>query len=341
MSTPRFTLIGENIHASRILRRDGRHVVTGAGGQVVLRYRSMDGTARELPVPEAVLQSKDGEKGRIKHVQAAVLAGMSGHGDAQEAGQLYLKTMALRQAAAGADFLDLNVDEVSADDGVRQEAMRWLVGLIEEVAPVPIGIDSSSPAVQRAGLSAARCRAGRPLINSVSLERADLLEAVADAHCPVILSAAGIGGLPGDATERVTNAMRMVEQASGRGIPLPLIFIDPLVLPSAVSPDATRDFLTAVGELRRKLGPEIHITGGLSNVSYGLPARRILNEAFLALAIEAGADSGILDPLAIRVGRPSIDPASPAWQLAINLLLGRDPFGRAFLKAHRAGELGS
>jgi len=233
------------------------------------------------------------------------------------------------------------VDEISADDAVRQETMRWLIGVIEEVALAPIAIDSSSPTVLTTGLAAARGRAGRPLLNSASVERADILEVVAEAHCPVVLSAAAIGGLPGNATERVSNAMRMVEEASRRGIPLALMSIDPLVLPAAVRPEATRDFLNSVGELRRRLGTEVHITGGLSNVSYGLPARRVLNDVFVALAIEAGADSGILDPLVNSPAHPTTEPDSRAWQLALDLLLGRDPFGRAFLKAHRAGELGS
>lgn len=339
--TTRFLIIGENIHASRVLKRDGKRVVTGPDGRVALRYIAADGTARELPVPDAVLSTKDGVKGRIKHVQAALIAGMSGTGADQEEGRAYLKALAVRQVAAGAAFLDLNVDEISADDGVRQETMRWLIGVIEEVALAPLAIDSSSPAVLTAGLAAAKGRAGRPLLNSVSLERTDVLDVVAGAHCPVVLSAAATGGLPGDATERVANAMEMVEQASRRGIPLALMFIDPLVLPAAVRPEAARDFLGAVAELRRKLGPEIHITGGLSNVSYGLPARRALNDAFVALAIEAGADSGILDPLVSNPARPATEPGSRTWQLAIDLLLGRDPFGRAYLKAHRAGELAS
>jgi len=76
-------------------------------------------------------------------------------------------------------------------------------------------------------------------------------------------------------------------------------------------------------------------------VSYGLPARRALNDVFVALAIEAGADSGILDPLVSSPARPATQPGSRVWELALDLLLGRDPFGRAFLQAHRAGELGS
>jgi 5-methyltetrahydrofolate--homocysteine methyltransferase len=95
-----------------------------------------------------------------------------------------------------------------------------------------------------------------------------------------------------------------------------------------------------VRTLRATYGPEIHLTGGLSNVSFGLPLRKLLNDVFIDLAAEAGADSGIIDPVAsdprrilaqVREGR--------AQELAANLLTGRDPFGMEFLTAFRAGEL--
>jgi 5-methyltetrahydrofolate--homocysteine methyltransferase len=336
MTGSRFCIIGENIHASRIVKRGGRHVVSGPDGRESLGFPGPDGARRFLPIPDAVRLSRDGEKGRIKHVQAALVAGMSGAGSESREGCGYLQSLARRQMDAGAAWLDLNVDEISADDAERQAAMRWLVGVIEPVATVPLSIDSSSPAVLRAGVEAVRGSAGRPLINSASLERPEVLDYAAEAGCPVVLSAAGTGGLPSGAEERVTNAARMVERATVRGIRPGQLFIDPLVLPAAVRSDATAEVLAAVGELRRTLGKEIHITGGLSNVSFGLPARRVINEVFLALFIDAGGDSGIIDPVAVR---PGLNRASRPWQLATDLLLGRDPSGRAFLKAYRAGEL--
>jgi 5-methyltetrahydrofolate--homocysteine methyltransferase len=336
MTGSRFIIIGENIHASRIVKREGRHVVPGPDGRESLGFSGPDGTPRFLPIPDVVRLSKDGEKGRIKHVQAALFAGMAGAGRDAEEGRAYLKSLARRQVEAGAAWLDLNVDEISADDAERQAAMRWLVAVIEEVATVPLAIDSSSPAVLRSGVESVRGTAGQPLINSASLERPEVLDFVAAAGCPVVLSAAGTGGLPSGAQERVINATLMVELAVARGIAPGHLFIDPLVLPAAVRSEATAEFLAAVRELRRTLGTEIHLTGGLSNVSFGLPSRRVINDAFISLVIEAGGDSGIIDPVAFH---PDPDRGSRAWQLATDLLLGRDPWGRAFLKAHRAGEL--
>ncbi|MDZ4862082.1 MAG: dihydropteroate synthase [Gemmatimonadota bacterium] len=336
MTGPRFSIIGENIHASRIVKRGGKHVVPGPDGRESLGFHGPDGVRRFLPIPDRVRLSMDGEKGRIKHVQAALVAGMSGAGSDAVEGRGYLQSLALRQMEAGAAWLDLNVDEISANDAERQTAMRWLVGVIEPVATVPLSLDSSSPAVLREGVEAVRGSAERPLINSASLERLEVLDYAAEAGCPVVLSAAGTGGLPSGSEERVTNAVRMVEHATARGIRPGQLFIDPLVLPAAVRVEATAEVLAAVGELRRTLGTEIHITGGLSNVSFGLPARRIINDVFIALFVEAGGDSGIIDPVSVRSG---LNRASRGWLLATELLLGRDPCGRAFLRAYRAGEL--
>jgi hypothetical protein len=130
--TTRFVIIGENIHASRVLNRDGKRVVTGPEGRVAIRYIAVDGTGRELPVPDAVLSTKDGVKGRIKHVQAALIAGMSGIDCDMKEGRAYLEALAVRQVAAGAAFLDLNVDEISADEGA-PETMQWL-GVVDSSA---------------------------------------------------------------------------------------------------------------------------------------------------------------------------------------------------------------
>ena len=336
MTGSRFIIIGENIHASRVVKREGKLVGPGPDGREALAFRDPDGRARSLPVPEQVRLSKDGEKGRIKHVQAAILAGMQGTDADSAEGIGYLQLMAVRQEEAGAAWLDLNVDEISADDAERQKVMRWLVGVVEEVARVPLAIDSSSPAVLRAGVEAARGRAGRPMVNSASLERPDVLDIVVARECPVVLSAAGVGAMPGGTEERVVNAAEMVELALKRGIDLGAMFIDPLVLPAAVRTEATMEMLAAVSSLRARFGAEVHITGGLSNVSFGLPARRIINEVFIDLFVEAGGDSGIIDPVG---SHPRLKRESRAWHLASELLLGRDPYGRAYLKSHRAGEL--
>ena len=109
----------------------------------------------------------------------------------------------------------------------------------------------------------------------------------------------------------------------------------------ATDPDVGRHFLDAVRRIRERFGPEIHLSGGLSNVSFGLPARRVLNDAFIDLAVEAGADSGIIDPVANDLERIfGQDRTARPYLLARDVLTGADPYGGAYLSAYRKGELG-
>jgi 5-methyltetrahydrofolate--homocysteine methyltransferase len=249
--------------------------------------------------------------------------------------------MARRQAAAGAHFLDLNVDEVTTDVDGRIAAMRWIVGAVEDATDVALALDSSSAAVLRAGLAAASRRVGAPLLNSAALDRLDVLDLAAAEGCSVVLSATGAGSMPANSDERVANARALIDAATARSVGLGALHVDALVLPVAVDPEIGGHFLDAVRALRAAFGAELHLTGGLSNVSYGLPARKLLNDVFIDLAIAAGADSGIIDPLANDPRRiAGLDRGARPYQLAADLLTGADPYGGEFLRAFRAGELG-
>jgi len=333
-----FIVIGENIHATRILLRSGARVASLADGGPALPFADDEGVERVLPVPEVALEGT-GQKQKVKHVKAAVLAGLAGGPDAG-LGRGYVRHLARRQAEAGAAYLDLNVDEVANDLETRLAAMRWLVGAVEDATPVALSLDSSAPEVLRAGLDAAARVAGPPLLNSASLERLDVLDLAAAEGCAAVLGAVGAGGMPASAAERVANAERIVEEAARRGMALGALHVDPLVLPVAVEPEVGAWFLEALRILRQRLGPEVHLTGGLSNVSFGMPLRKLLNDVFIDLAAEAGADSGIIDPVASDPRRIfAQDRSTHAYRLAADLLAGRDPYGMEFLSAYRAGEL--
>jgi hypothetical protein len=338
-----FIVIGENIHATRVVLRSGSRVVSLADGQPALPFTDEAGVDRLLPVPDAALDGPEGPRQRVKHVKAAVLAGMRGDGDtaAAELGRGYVRAMARRQAAAGADFLDLNVDEVTTDVDGRIAAMRWIVGAVEDATDVALALDSSSADVLRAGLATATRRAGAPLLNSAALDRLDVLDLAAAEGCAVVLSATGAGSMPANAEQRVANARALIDAATARGLGLGALHVDWLVLPVAVDPEVGGYFLAAVRMLRAAFGPEIHLTGGLSNVSYGLPARKLLNDVFIDLARSAGADSGIIDPVANDPTRiTALDRGARPYTLAADLLTGADPYGGEFLTAFRAGELG-
>ena len=336
-----FIVIGENIHATRVVLRGGQRVVTLPDGRPALPFTDEADVERLLLVPDAALDGPEGPKQKVKHVKAAVLAGMGSDVDAAELGRGYVRAMARRQAAAGAHFLDLNVDEVTTDVEGRIDAMRWIVGAVEDATDVALALDSSSAAVLRAGLAAASRRAGAPLLNSAALDRMDVLDLAAAEGCSVVLSATGPGSMPANADERVANGRALVDAATARGLALDALHVDALVLPVAVDPEVGGFFLDAVRTLRASFGAGIHLTGGLSNVSYGLPARRLLNDVFIDLAAAAGADSGIIDPVANGLDRiATLDREARPYRLAADLLIGADPYGGAFLAAFRAGELG-
>jgi 5-methyltetrahydrofolate--homocysteine methyltransferase len=114
------------------------------------------------------------------------------------------------------------------------------------------------------------------------------------------------------------------------------IYIDPLMFPISVDQQYGNHVFDAIRQLRNHYGPDVRITGGFSNVSFGLPCRKLINDVFSVLAIEAGADSGIVDPVANDLGRIfMLDRSSAAWEHARALLVGEDPDCMMFLMAFR------
>jgi 5-methyltetrahydrofolate--homocysteine methyltransferase len=297
-----------------------------------------------LRISEKEKSSQAYAEGRIKHVRLAVALAMAEDEPDRSVALAYLRTLADRQVQAGAHFLDVNVDEFSNKPAEQIEAMSWLVRMLAPLVDVPLSIDSSNLETISTGVAGAAETAGHhvapPMLNSASLERIEALELAANIQGTVVVTAAGESGMPTNAKERVANASRMIEAAVAAGISLDRIFVDPLVFPIAVDSEYGRHCLDAIAELRQRFGTAIHITGGMSNVSFGLPNRRLLNDAFLALAIEAGADSGIVDPTAVSLQRAeSVERDSHPFQLALDVLTGADSDCRIYMKAHRAGEL--
>jgi 5-methyltetrahydrofolate--homocysteine methyltransferase len=336
-----FQIVGENIHATRVLKRTGKHAAELEDGSVGIGFDTPEGERLVLPVHPALAAARDFAGGKIKHVQSAVRHGMD-DGAWAETAAAYIRTLAHRQEVTGADWLDLNVDEVSPDSGMRAEAITWLVTTVERSATVPVSIDSSDVAVLAAGVAASSQPRGRLMLNSASIERPDVLDIAAASGSAVILAASGLGGMPADAAERVANAVTLIQLALAKGIPGDRLFVDPLVLPVAVTPESPVYVIEAARALRERYGESIHLTGGLSNVSFGMPARKLLNDTFIDLCAEAGIDSGIIDPVASDLARVfAADRGTEAYRLAADMLLGRDPFGGEYVLAFREGHLGA
>ncbi len=330
----RFTIIGENIHTTRVLLQSGRHVQSD-GDRDWLVFEDVEGMARRLAIPDWHRATQD-QTGRLKHVGIAIRTAME-QGPAATDAIAYLRKLAQRQIDAGAAYLDLNVDELSPRLDEQKVAMRWLVEQMQAWTTLPLAIDSSHAEIIAEGLSAAQS-GSKPMLNSASLERHSALDLAVAVNGPVVVTAAGASGMPSDAEGRVANASAMVDAALEKGIEIDDIYVDPLVFPISVDRDFGRHALDAMRAIRQRYGPAIHVTGGMSNASFGVPGRRLLNDAFLRLAIDAGADSGIIDPVATDLEHVrSIDLDHGAYALARAAILGEDENCRAFLRSYRSG----
>ena len=337
MTASNFTIIGENIHCTRVVKRGGIRGHIFDDGSEAVKYRSA-GELKFVRVPKHFEATQPYQQGNLKHFMIAVWKGVNS--DEAAEGEAYIKHEVDRQTKAGATYLDLNVDELSHRVAEQIEAMRWLVRYVQSVADIPPSIDSSNSEIIQAGLEAYDRSAGRPMVNSVALERLETLDLIAEHDATCIISAASESGMPENADERLENATRVVDAASDRGINYEDMFIDPLFFPVSVDKAYGPHALDAISKLRERFGDDVHITGGMSNVSFGLPKRALVNETFVRLAVEAGADSGIIDPIQVKVDRAmQLDMESPRVKYAVDLLEGRDDFAMNYITAYRSGDL--
>jgi len=234
----------------------------------------------------------------------------------------YVKQLAQRQVAWGAEVLDVNVGHPQIDEAA---IMPKVVEAVLSVVDVPLCIDSNEPKILEAGL---KMTIGKPLVNSVNGEEKQLstvLPIVRDRGAAVIGLTIGEEGIPATPEGRLAAAGTIIERAAKLGIPIEDIIIDPLVMTVGHNSNAALVTLKTIELIRKEFG--VNISLGASNVSFGLPDRHSVNSAFLALAMQTGVTTAITDP--IKLGS-SIK--------AIDLLLGKDPNSMRYLKYFRATE---
>jgi 5-methyltetrahydrofolate--homocysteine methyltransferase len=234
----------------------------------------------------------------------------------------YVKQLALRQVAWGAEVLDVNVGHPQIDEAA---IMPKVVEAVLSVVDVPLCIDSNEPKILEAGLKMTN---GKPLVNSVNGEEkqlATVLPIVRDRGAAVIGLTIGEEGIPATAEGRLAAAGTIIERATKMGIPIEDIIIDPLVMTVGHNSNAALVTLKTIELIKKEYG--VNISLGASNVSFGLPDRHSVNSVFLALAIQTGVTTAITDP--IKLGS-SIK--------AIDLLLGKDANSMRYLKYFRATE---
>ncbi len=335
----KFIAIGENIHCTRIYKVGGAFVKQE--GDSFFIFFDYNGTKKKLPVPEVFTQRADWKEGKVRHCAVAAYQALYGKGEVSELGTSYIKSMAIKQEKSKASFLDINVDEFSTDIQEKIKVIKWMAEVVQQAASIPLSIDSSNTDILRAGLEACDLRRGKPMVNSVSLERKDAIKIAAEFGAVVIASAAGEKDMPCGVDDRVENMLQLYELLKQANIPDEAIYFDPLVFPVATDPENGIKFLDAVRRIREKFSNKVHVSGGLSNVSFGLPNRKLINQVFTCLAVEAGCDSGIVDPLQINEDILSkLDTSSEPFRLAKALLTGEDAFGAEYIAAHREGRLG-
>jgi len=216
---------------------------------------------------------------------------------------------ALAQVAAGATMLDINAGVVYNSNPNPNETepplMRKVLEMVQGLVDIPLCIDSSVPGALEAGLEVCE---GRPLLNSVTGEE-DRLEAILPLvkkyNVPVVAISNDDTGISEDPEVRFAVAKKIVERAADFGIPAHDIVVDPLVMPVGAMGTAGLQVFALVRKLREELG--VNTTCGASNISFGLPNRHGINNAFLPMAIAAGMTSAIMNPIALPVGPKKLD----------------------------------
>ncbi len=333
-----FIIIGENIHCTRKVKRGGKRATTAQDGREAIAFPIPGGGQHALPLPDAVINDEGATM--VPHIRCAVSLGLGGGDADRQLATACVQSEAERQLAAGADFLDVNVDEVGNDVEARNEAMRWIVPVVQAVSERPLSIDSSGIETLRAGLETYDAnRGGRPMLNSVSLERPEAVDLAVEYRCHVVVLPVSESGMPCGVEDRLTNVDALVEKLTASGVAIEDLYVDPLVLAASTDPTAPQIVLDTIRAVRAKY-PTIHIAGGHSNISHGLPMRRLLNATWLILATEAGVDAGIIDPLSIRpADLADVDRDGESFKMAQKGLLGHDEFFIDFITAAREGRL--
>ena len=251
-----------------------------------------------------------------KAVDAAVEARDAAyiHGDVQ------------RQQQAGATYIDVNA---GSRIGREAEDLCWLVDVVQEAVDLPLCLDSPDPQVL---FEAFRRTRRPPMINSISLEKSRLepmLAFLKGRACRIVALCVSDAGMPRSASETVARAGELIAALEAAGMAREAIFVDPLVQPVAADITKGAMVLEAVSGIRAAFA-DVRIMCGLSNISFGLPKRRLVNRHFLGLLMAAGADGAILDPL---------DKATMTAVRINEMLLGRDDYCLNFIRAVRTGAL--
>ncbi len=238
----------------------------------------------------------------------------------------YIKDDVKQQTEAGATYIDVNA---GARIGHEEEDMRWLLKVVQEATDLPLCLDSPDPAILEMAYGMVD---KTPMINSISLEKERfdaMIPFLKGKECKIIALCMDDSGMPKSFEDIVGRARSIVQELENIGMKREDIFIDPLIQPMSVDSQNGVMVMKAVKAIMTEI-EGVHTTGGLSNISYGLPQRKIINRNFLVMMMAHGFDAAIMDPL---------DRDIMAVLRTSEMLKGEDNFCMNYLKAVRAGDI--
>lgn len=237
----------------------------------------------------------------------------------------YIQQIAKSEVEAGANYLDVNCGTMVFNE---VETMEWLVNTIQEVVLLPLCIDSPDHKVVERGLSLVKY--GQPMINSITAETEryhNILPLVQKYNAKIVALCMSDSGMPETSDDRMQVVDSLYKNLTEAGVPEEDIYFDPLVKPISTGDKAGLEVLETVNLITKKY-PNVHKICGLSNVSYGLPNRKVLNRLFMVETFTMGIDSYILDPM---------DKEMMGFVYGAQTLLGQDSYCMNYLTAHRNG----
>ena len=235
-----------------------------------------------------------------------------------------IQKVAQNQDQAGADYIDVNAGVFV---GQEPQYLKWLVETVQQVTDKPCAIDSPDPKAIEAALPVHQ---GTPMINSISLEKErydNLMPIVAGTDMKVIALCMSDDGMPETVDDRMKIADKLINGLLQKNVKIENIYVDPLVQPMSVNNSYGMEFINTIEKVVAVF-TGIHTACGLSNISYGLPARKFMNQTFMVMAIAKGLDGAIMNPL---------DSKMMANIAAAEALAGKDNFCMNYLEQFRAG----
>jgi cobalamin-dependent methionine synthase I len=260
-----------------------------------------------------------------------LIIGESINGTTQKVGEAildrnesFLRELARTQYECGAHLLDVNAGVASGNE---VEDLPWLVEIVQKEVPIPLMLDSANPEALKTALSVYH-HSEPPILNSISGEEEKwnkIFPVIAERKCKIVVLLMDGHGIPKTVEERIEVADKLFQRLAKMGIPPDYVYFDPLVLSIAVETEAALVTLETIRTIRSRF-PNTHTICGVSNISMGLPGRKLINRTFLTMAIASGLDTLLID---VR------DQPLMSSIYTSKVLTHQDPYCLEYLKAYR------